>query len=101
MQIQQGATPTHPTYSDKKKGERRIDKDPNKQADRDREREHTHHFVNDANHQTTTRTNGDIRLLVPEVHQRDLEPVAARTRIVVDLQRLVERHVLDLDLVVD
>jgi len=55
---------------------------------------------NDADHEAAARADGDV-LAVAEVRDSDLEPVAARARVVVDLQRRVVRHVLDLDLVVD
>lgn len=63
--------------------------------------EKTHHFVNDTDHQAAARAHGDIGLFVLEVCQGDLEAVAAWARVEVRLQRLVVRHVLDLDLVVD
>ena len=38
---------------------------------------------------------------VPEVINRDFEAVATGARIMVDLEGLVVRHVLDLDLIID
>lgn len=75
-------------------------------GDAPRERERlaeivTHHLVNDPDHQTATGAHGDVVGLVLQVGQGDLEAVAAWARVVVGLQRLVVRHVLDLYLVVD
>lgn len=59
----------------------------------------TNQIKNNPDHQTATRTNSYL-LPVPQVRNPDLEPVSTRTRVVVDLQRSVVRHVFDLDLVV-
>lgn len=61
----------------------------------------THHLVNDPDHQAAAGAHGDVVGLVLQVGQGNLEAVAAWARVVVGLQRLVVRHVLDLDLVVD
>ena len=55
---------------------------------------------NDSNHQTAAGAHGNV-LLVTQVVEGDLKAIAARTRIVVDLESFVEGHVFDLDLVVD
>jgi hypothetical protein len=59
------------------------------------------HLIHHPDPQTTARTHSDVRLLVLERGKRDLEPIATRTRVVVDLQRGVVGHVFDLDFVVD
>jgi hypothetical protein len=51
-------------------------------------------------HQTAARTDRDF-LAISEVCEPDLEAVAARARVVVDLQARVEGHVFDFDFVVD
>lgn len=64
------------------------------------EREKTNRLKDNLNHERAARTDSDI-LAVAQVIDRDLEAVAARARVVVDLQCWVKGHVLDLDLVVD
>lgn len=51
-------------------------------------------------HQAAARAHANV-LAVPQVRQPDLEAVAARARVVVDLELLVVGHVLDFDLVVE
>ncbi|KAI7930228.1 hypothetical protein M0657_001697 [Pyricularia oryzae] len=58
-------------------------------------------LVDDADHEAAAWADGDVGLAVLQVSQSDLEAIAAGARVVVDLERLVVRHVLDLDLVVD
>jgi hypothetical protein len=40
-------------------------------------------------------------LAIPEVRNTNLKAIATRTRIVVDLERLIEGHVFDLNLIID
>lgn len=54
----------------------------------------------DSNHQAAAGTHGNV-LLVAQVVEGDLEAIAARARIVIDLESFVKCHVFDLDLVVD
>lgn len=61
----------------------------------------THHLVYNPYHQAAAGAHGDVVGLVLQVGQGDLEAVAAGARVVVGLQGLVVRHVLDLHLVVD
>lgn len=61
----------------------------------------TYHLIDDPYHQAAAGAHGDVGGLVLQVGQRDLEAVAAGARVVVGLEGLVVRHVLDLDLVVD
>lgn len=60
----------------------------------------THRLENNLDHQRAARTHGDV-LAVLQVEDGDLEAVAAGARVVVELQRGVEGHVFDFDLVVD
>jgi len=55
---------------------------------------------NNPDHQTAARTPRNI-LAVAHVAQRNLKAVAARARVVVDLQRLVVEAVFDFDFVVE
>jgi hypothetical protein len=55
---------------------------------------------NNPDHKTTTRTNRNL-LAIAEIGNSDLEPIATGTRVMIDLQRGIEGHVFDFDLIVD
>ena len=59
----------------------------------------THDVKNNPNHQTAAWTNRHI-LAISQIRDADLETIAARARIVVDLQGGVVSHVFDFDFVV-
>jgi hypothetical protein len=46
----------------------------------------TYHVKNDPDHQTAAGTDSDV-FLIPQVRDGDFEAVAARARVVVDLER--------------
>ena len=60
----------------------------------------TYKVKDDTDHETAAGADGNV-LLIEQVVQSNLEFVATRTRIVVDLHGLIEGHVLDFDLVID
>ena len=60
----------------------------------------THLIKNHPNHQATARTHRDI-FPIAEVIDRNLKPVAARTRVMVDLDGRIEGHIFNLDLIID
>jgi len=64
------------------------------------EEEETHRFKDNPDHQAAGGTHSDL-LAVAEVVQQNLKAVAAGTRVRVQLQRRVECHIFDFDLVVD
>lgn len=55
---------------------------------------------NHPDHQTAARTDSDV-LAIAEVGDGNLEPIATRTRVVIDLEVGIEGHIFDLDLVVN
>jgi hypothetical protein len=55
---------------------------------------------NDSDHQATARAYGNI-LFVAQVIDANREAVAARAWVVVNLKSFVERHVFDLNLIVN
>jgi hypothetical protein len=60
----------------------------------------TYHVENNPDHQTATRTHGDL-FTVAQIVDCDLETIATWAGICVDLDIWVEGHVFDLDLIVD
>jgi hypothetical protein len=54
----------------------------------------------DSDHETATRADRDV-LAIPEICDVDLETVATWTGVVVDLQCLVECHILNFNLIID
>lgn len=60
----------------------------------------TYWIIDHADDQSAAGTPCNV-LLVPQLRRRDLEAVTTRTRVVEDLLRLVELHVLELDFIVE
>jgi hypothetical protein len=60
----------------------------------------TYEIENHPDHEAAAGANSNV-LLVPQIVEHDLESVAAGARVVVHLERFVEGHIFDLDLIVD